>query len=424
MAPTQKKDSALEIIKRGTIDILPEKELLFKLEKSKKTKQGLIVKAGFDPTAPDLHLGHLVLLRKMKHFQDLGHEVHFLIGDFTGMIGDPSGRSQTRKLLRREEVEKNAQGYRKQIFRILDEEKTKICFNSTWCQDMKFEEVLGLTARYTVARLLERDDFLKRYQKGESISLIEFMYPLVQGYDSVIMKADIELGGSDQKFNLLVARELQSQYKIEPQVVITLPLLIGLDGQRKMSKSCGNYIGLEESPYNIFAKCMSISDELMWDYFILLTDLPQEKIEEMRLASSPKHSASVKKTASTLNPMEAKKILGSTIVDILHGEGAGEYARSSWEKEKGIASRQKMVLPPDIPQYEVASQKNKILLVDAIVASGLEKSKTAVRRLIESGSIKLGEDLSIIDNIHYLLEMPGSHIVKIGKKRYLKIYRK
>ncbi len=398
-------------IKNRTIDVLPEKELIKKLKKAKAQKKPLIIKSGFDPTAPDLHLGHLVLLRKLKDFQDLGHEVHFLVGDFTAMIGDPSGKSETRKQLSHQEVKANAKTYCKQVFRILDEKKTKIRFNSDWCQDMKFAQVLNLTARYTIARLLERDDFLKRYQSGASISLIEFMYPLIQGYDSVAMQADIEIGGSDQKFNLLVGRELQSSYGHEPQVIITLPLLVGLDGKRKMSKSYNNYIGIDETPYQILAKCMSISDELMWDYFHLLTDFSEQEISEMQ--------AETNHAKNPTNPMQIKKYLAVAIVDSLHQSGAGREARLSWEKEKGQGGRNQMILPPNVLQYIVPKDQESMLVVDILVASGLEKSKSSVRRLVQSHSIKLGDDLQLISDPDYRLQFPGEYKLKIGKKRYL-----
>ncbi|MGL4369089.1 MAG: tyrosine--tRNA ligase, partial [Spirochaetota bacterium] len=251
-----------ELIKRGTEEIIPEDEFKKKLEKSEKEQKPLIIKAGFDPTAPDIHLGHTVLLRKMRHFQQMGHAVHFLIGDFTAMIGDPTGKSETRKKLTREEVLVNAETYKKQVFKILDPEKTIVKFNSDWCSPMTMSDVIELTAKYNVARMLERDDFSKRYKSGKSISIVEFMYPLLQGYDSVAMKADVELGGTDQKFNLLVGRDLQKEFGLEQQTIITLPLLVGLDGVNKMSKSLGNYIGIDEAPRDIFGKVMSISDEL------------------------------------------------------------------------------------------------------------------------------------------------------------------
>ncbi|HPK44474.1 MAG TPA: tyrosine--tRNA ligase, partial [Spirochaetota bacterium] len=254
----------IELLKRGVEEIIPMDEFEKKIEHSEKENKPLIIKAGFDPTAPDIHLGHTVLLRKMRHFQKMGHTVIFLIGDFTAMIGDPSGKSQTRKRLTREEVLKNAETYKKQVFKILDPEKTIIDFNSRWCMPMTFADVLDLASRYNVARMLERDDFAKRYKEGIPISILEFLYPLIQGYDSVALKADIELGGTDQKFNLLVGRDLQREYGQEPQVILTLPLLVGLDGQQKMSKSLNNYIGIDEDPQQIFGKVMSISDELMF----------------------------------------------------------------------------------------------------------------------------------------------------------------
>ena len=404
----------LALIKRGTVEILPEKELLLKLEKSKKTKRPLVVKAGFDPTAPDLHLGHLVLLRKMKQWQDLGHDLYFLIGDFTAMIGDPSGRSKTRKTLSKEDVEKNASSYKEQVFRILDPKKTKIVFNSKWTQDLSFAKVLDLTSHYSVARLLERDDFSKRYKNGQSISLIEFMYPIIQGYDSVVLKADIELGGNDQKFNLLVGRELQTSHGLEPQVIITLPLLVGLDGQRKMSKSYGNTIAFADTPYEIFAKTMSISDELMWEYFLLLTNILEEKIESMKQ-----------------DPMKAKKLLGKQLVNDLYPskKELGEEMCLLWEKEKQSHGKNEFVLPPSVLECHFSleeAKKHSNLLVNFIVLSGIEKSKSAVRRLIQSGAIKLTKEnqnsgIQSINNIEYTLEGPEKYILKLGKKKYLKI---
>ncbi|TFH42807.1 MAG: tyrosine--tRNA ligase, partial [Chrysiogenales bacterium] len=271
-----------ELLCRGTEEILPLEDFKKKLERSEREQKPLVIKAGFDPTAPDIHLGHTVLLRKMKHFQDMGHSVVFLIGDFTGMIGDPSGRSVTRKPLTREQVLENAETYKRQVFKVLDREKTKIVFNSEWCSPMGFSDVLELTAKYNVARMLERDDFDKRHKSGVPITILEFMYPLVQGYDSVVLKADIELGGTDQKFNLLVGRDLQREYGQEPQVIMTVPLLVGLDGTQKMSKSLNNYIGINEAPKDIFGKVMSISDELMFLYYELVTDVPKDEIEGYR----------------------------------------------------------------------------------------------------------------------------------------------
>ncbi|UCD55095.1 MAG: tyrosine--tRNA ligase [Candidatus Omnitrophota bacterium] len=312
-------EEQLEIIKRGTVEIIQLEELKKKLENCLKTKKPLIVKAGFDPSAPDIHLGHTVLLRKMKHFQLLGHEVIFLIGDFTGRIGDPSEQSQTRKQLTKKEVLENAGTYERQIFRILDKKKTKIVFNSKWCDKMKIEDVLALTGKYTVARMLERDDFLKRYKNDKPITMLEFLYPLIQGYDSVVLKADIELGGTDQKFNLLVGRNLQRDFKQAPQVVITMPLLEGTDGVEKMSKSLGNYIGIEEDPKEIFGKIMSISDELMLRYYELLTD---ESLS--RLKSDLKSGA--------LHPKDAKKKLAKIIIGHYYDSEEADAAEANFEK--------------------------------------------------------------------------------------------
>lgn len=400
---SKETERALDLIRRGAQEILPEAELAQRLEDSARSGRPLRIKAGFDPTAPDLHLGHTVLLRKLRHFQQLGHHILFLIGDFTGMIGDPTGRSATRKQMTRAEVEQNALTYQEQVFKILDRDKTEIVFNSAWCADMKFEDVLGLTARYTVARMLERDDFSKRYGSGESISLIEFLYPLVQGYDSVALKSDVELGGTDQKFNLLVGRELQSQYGQTPQVILTVPLLVGLDGTRKMSKSYGNYIGINEAPYDMFAKAMSISDDLMWDYYLLLTDVPENEIQQMKS-----------------EPFLAKKRLAQTLVDAYHPDGAGEQAKNQWETEKGRAGRDKMVLPPNTPVLEVQDAMPCTLpLVQLIKDSGVEGSASAVRRHIDAGAIKLGENLETITDRDHQLSFPGEYAVRIGKKKYL-----
>jgi tyrosyl-tRNA synthetase len=274
----------IELLVRGAEEIIPMDEFKKKLERAEKEQKPLIVKAGFDPTAPDIHLGHAVLLRKMRHFQQMGHTVVFLIGDFTGMIGDPSGRSVTRKPLTREQVLENAETYKRQVYKILDKEKTRVVFNSEWCSPMTFTDVLELTAKYNVARMLERDDFANRHKAGVPITILEFMYPLVQGYDSVALKADIELGGTDQKFNLLVGRDLQREYGQEPQVIMTVPLLVGTDGVQKMSKSLGNYIGINESPREIFGKAMSISDDIMFLYFRLVTDVPMTEVEALEKA--------------------------------------------------------------------------------------------------------------------------------------------
>src|SRR5215467_5934729 len=298
----------LELIKRGAVEVLPEEELLTKLKRGRPLK----IKIGFDPTAPDLHLGHTVLIQKMKQFQDLGHEVIFLIGDFTGMIGDPSGKLETRKQLTREEVVANAETYKEQIFKILDPKKTVIEFNHRWMEQLGAVGLIELAAKYTVARMLEREDFKQRYQNQQSISIHEFLYPLMQGYDSVVLKADVELGGTDQRFNLLIGRELQREYGQRPQVVLTMPLLEGTDGVQKMSKSLGNYIGINEAPENMFGKIMSISDELMWRYYELCTDYSLAAINDLRLEAA----------SGTRNPRDIKATLAKLIVKDFHSEAA------------------------------------------------------------------------------------------------------
>ncbi|MCB1174382.1 MAG: tyrosine--tRNA ligase [Leptospiraceae bacterium] len=396
--------AALDLIKRGAVDVLPENELIEKLIRSEKSGQPLRIKAGFDPTAPDLHLGHTVLLRKLRHFQELGHQVLFLIGDMTGMIGDPTGRNATRKQLTRAEVAQNAKTYERQVFKVLDRDKTEIVFNSSWLEDMGFDAILGLTARYTVAQLLERDDFQKRYRAGDSISLIEFMYPLMQGYDSVAMQSDVELGGTDQKFNLLVGRALQKEYNQEQQVVLTMPLLVGLDGEKKMSKSMQNYIGIDESPYDMFAKLMSISDALMRDYYLYLTDIPITTIDE-RISA---------------DPFEAKKLLAIQIVNDFHPAGAGESARQSWESEKSARGKGELVLPPDVPVLQVTASGPRSV-VQLIIEAKMAKSTSEVRRLIQQGAVKLGESLDTVSDVDAELDFPGDYVLRIGKKRYLKL---
>ncbi|MCX5656953.1 MAG: tyrosine--tRNA ligase, partial [Candidatus Omnitrophica bacterium] len=361
-------EQELGLIKRGTIEIISEGELLKRLKSSYEKKVPLRVKAGFDPSAPDLHLGHTVLLRKLKLFQHLGHTVYFLIGDFTARIGDPSGRSLTRKQLSKEEVKKNVRTYERQIFKILDKRKTRIVYNSRWCEKMKFEDVLGLASRYTVARLLERDDFSKRFKEDKPITLLEFLYPLIQGYDSVVLDADIELGGTDQKFNLLVGRGLQRDYGKESQVVITMPLLEGTDGVDKMSKSLNNYIGIEEPARDMFGKIMSIPDSLMPKYYELLTDLPLEKLKE-------------------LHPRQAKVNLAREIVRQYHGDKEAERAACEFDE---VFKEKK--LPRDILEFRVASnelKEGKIWIVKLICLLDFSSSRAEARRLIEQGGVTL-----------------------------------
>lgn len=387
----------LEIIKRGTEEIISLEELKEKL--SLKTR--LIVKAGFDPSAPDIHLGHTVLLRKMKHFQELGHEVNFLVGDITGRIGDPSGQSKTRRQLTGEEVAENAESYKKQIFKILDEKKTNVVFNSKWCLKLGVEGVFDLSSRYTVARMLERDDFLKRYKNNNPISILEFLYPLLQGYDSVVMKADVELGGRDQKFNLLVARDLQRAYGVAQQVIITMPILEGLDGKNKMSKSLNNYIGIDEAPEEMFGKVMSISDELMWRYYELLTDEDWRKIK-MDLEKGKAH------------PKKIKANLAKIITAQYRGQALAEKAARSFETVFA-----KKEVPEEISGCFLKSPK--MSLVDAIVESGCAGSKSEARSLIKQGAVSF-DGKKITDIEATLIPDKEGRILKVGKRRFKRLF--
>ncbi len=386
--------SQLDLIKRGAVEVLPEGELIAKLNK----KRVLRVKAGFDPTAPDLHLGHTVLIQKMRQFQDLGHEVIFLIGDFTGMIGDPSGKSETRKQLTREEVLKNAETYKEQIFKILDPAKTVIEFNHRWMEKLDAVSLIELSAKYTVARMLERDDFKQRYQNQQSISIHEFLYPLIQGYDSVVLEADVELGGTDQRFNLLIGRELQREFGQEPQVVLTMPLLEGTDGVQKMSKSLGNYIGISEAPEDMFGKVMSISDSLMWRYYELLSDLSLEQIQRARSAVAD----------GTRHPMELKKALAGELVERFHGRAAAQSALNYFETRY-----QKKSLPTNIRKQFTAPESIWIcrLLVDLEFA----KSGSEARRLISQGAVKV--DGQVITDMDFQFQGSMHRVLEVGKNR-------
>ncbi len=391
---------ALEIIKRGTVEVIEEGELEEKLKRG----MPLRIKAGFDPTAPDLHLGHTVLIQKLKHFQDLGHTVLFLIGDFTGMIGDPSGKSETRKPLSREEVLKNAETYKRQIFKILDPERTQILFNSQWMDRFSAADFIRLCSRYTVARMLERDDFNKRFQEGRPIAIHEFIYPLVQGYDSVAMRADVELGGTDQKFNLLVGRTLQRQEGMEPQVIITMPLLEGLDGIHKMSKSLGNYVGIEEAPGDMFGKLMSISDELMWRYYELLSDRTMAEIERMK--------REIKN--GSLHPKKVKEDLAWEITARFHGKDEADRAREEFNR---VFSRHS--LPSDIPVLSLGNREDTDL-ASVLVDAGLCKSRSEVKRLCRQNAISV-DGARIVDPLYSLLPLEGEKVIKVGKRRFLKV---
>lgn len=395
-----------ELLKRGTEEIIPEDEFKKKLEKSEKENKPLTVKTGFDPTAPDIHLGHTVLLRKMKHFQDMGHRVIFLIGDFTGMIGDPSGKSEARKRLTREEVLENAETYKKQVFKILDPQKTIIEFNSKWCLPMDFAAVLELTSHYNVARMLERDDFSNRYKSGKPISVLEFMYPLVQAYDSVALKADIELGGTDQKFNLLVGRDIQKEYGQEPQSILTMPLLVGLDGVQKMSKSLNNYIGINEAPREIFGKVMSVSDEVMFLYYELVTDIPFEKIKAMKDGLA----------AGTVHPRDIKADLAKNICAQFYDDEKAEAAEAEFNRI--FVNRE---MPDEIPEYPVNTEDikdNKIWIIKLLTGSGLASSNSEARRLINGGGVSF-ENEKITDPDTELETKEG--ILKVGKRKFIKI---
>jgi tyrosyl-tRNA synthetase len=391
-------ETQLGIIKRGAVEIVPEEELIAKLKRGRPLR----VKAGFDPTAPDLHLGHTVLIQKMKQFQDLGHEVIFLIGDFTGMIGDPSGKSETRKQLTKEEVLKNAETYKEQIFKILDRKKTIVEFNHRWMEKMDAAAMIELSAKYTVARMLERDDFKQRYQKEQPIGIHEFLYPLMQGYDSVALKADVELGGTDQRFNLLMGRVLQREYGQESQVVLTMPLLEGLDGVQKMSKSLGNYIGITEAPEDMFGKIMSISDALMWRYYELLSDKGLEEISTLR--------ARVEK--GDVHPMDAKKALAAELVERFHGAAAADIARHYFETRF-----QDKALPKDIRQKFSAPEPIWIcrLMVDLKFAT----STSEARRLVAQNAVKV--DAQLINDVNFKFDRTRHHVIEVGKNRIAQV---
>ncbi|HID16557.1 MAG TPA: tyrosine--tRNA ligase, partial [Candidatus Atribacteria bacterium] len=370
----------IKLIKRGVVDLITEDELVKKLERIEKEGGTLKVKEGFDPSAPDLHLGHTVTLRKLRQFQELGHRVQFVIGDFTGMIGDPTGKSQTRKQLTEEEVRENAKTYAKQVFKILDPDKTDVVFNSQWLSPLTFKDVILLTAKFTVARILERDDFQKRYKEGKPIGLHEFLYPIMQAYDSVALKSDVELGGTDQKFNLLVGRDLQREFGIEPQIVITLPLLEGLDGIEKMSKSLGNYVGIDEPANVMFGKIMSLPDHLMSKYFELLTDVPMEEIRKME--------EGIKN--NTVHPLEVKKRLAREIVKMYHTE---EEAKEAQREFEAVFSKKEM--PKEMKDIIVDSsllKDGKIWIVRLLELSGFVKSRQEARRLIEQGGVRIDNE--------------------------------
>ena len=389
---------ALDIIKRGTVDVLLEEEMIKKLEENRPLR----IKAGFDPTAPDLHLGHTVLLNKLRQFQDLGHEIMFLIGDFTGMIGDPTGKSATRPPLTREDVAENAKSYQEQTFKILDPDKTRVMFNSTWMNKMSSADLIQLAAKHTVARMLERDDFNKRYKSGQSIAIHEFLYPLIQGYDSVAMEADVELGGTDQKFNLLVGRQLQEAWGQKPQVVLTMPILEGLDGVQKMSKSLNNYIGITDPANEMFGKIMSISDDLMWRYFELLSFKSLGEIEKLRLSIE-----------EGVNPRDVKFLLAEEIVERFHSAGDAVKA-----KEAFIGRFQKGAIPDEMPEVQVKSEDGEIRLSNLLKDAELTSSTSDAMRMIKQGAVKIdGEKIPE----QTMIKKGTNHVYQVGKRKFARV---
>ncbi|EKD35999.1 MAG: hypothetical protein ACD_75C01688G0009 [uncultured bacterium] len=400
-------EEQLELIERGAVDLISREELIKKLKKSQETGIPLKVKAGFDPTAPDLHLGHTVLLQKLKHFQDLGHDIYFLIGDFTGMIGDPTGKSETRKALTVEQVAQNAESYKEQVFKILDPRKTRVVFNSTWLGKLTSIDMIKLASELTVARMLEREDFRNRFDSGRPISIHEFLYPLIQGYDSVAMHADVELGGTDQLFNVLMGRDLQRSRGQEPQVVLTMPLLEGLDGVNKMSKSLGNYIGITESADNIYGKVLSVSDNLMFRYFSLLSDLSSSAIAALK----------GKVESGEIHPKEAKKQLARELTARFHSQELALAAEENFEKvfKKGG-------LPDDLPEY-VCTSGEPVALPQLLLDAGLVSSTSEGRRMVQQGAVTIDGEKAGDLNLMVSPQAPsqGEMLIKVGKRRFCKI---
>ena len=395
-------DEQLEYLAKGSVDLIEKNDLKAKISRGKP----LTIKVGFDPTAPDIHLGHTVVIRKMRHFQQLGHRVVFLIGDFTGMIGDPTGKKATRPALSREEIMANAKTYRRQVYKILDPETTEVRFNSEWLGALGAEGMIKLAAKYTLARILERDDFRKRFDARQPIALHELLYPLSQGYDSVALKCDVEMGGTDQLFNLLVGRDLMREYGLEPQVVLTMPLLEGLDGVEKMSKSLGNYIGIDEEPGSIFGKVMSISDALMWKYYLLCTDLTPAQVNELRQRVE----------SGEVHPMEAKKRLAKSIIRDFHNEDAAESADAEFRRV--FSERQ---APTDIEQTTLPASEEPQLLTKIITSAKLAESNKDAQRLIAQGGV-LVDEVKVETTRHTLDATAGkSYLLKVGKRRFAKI---
>ena len=395
----------LDVLTRGVVDLTTKPELEKKLERSRATGTPLTVKVGFDPTAPDIHLGHTVLLRKMRQFEDLGHRVVFVIGDFTGMIGDPTGRNKTRPPLSQEEIRANAETYKRQCFKVLDPDATEIRFNSEWLSPLGAEGLIRLAAQYNVARMLERKDFKERFTKGIQISLHEFLYPLAQAYDSVFLKADVEMGGTDQLFNLNVGRDIMPGYGLPPQVVLTMPLLEGLDGVEKMSKSLGNYVVVEEAPASMFGKIMSISDDLMWRYYLLCTGVSQDGIEQMKRLVADK----------TLHPKKAKQGLAMRIITDFHGEAAAKEALDEFERVFSGDG-----VPDDVQEFTVQSQEGKAFVPKLLVDCGLAKSNSEATRLIAQGGVQI-DGKKVASGTRDVDAKPGTTLlIKVGKRHFAK----
>jgi len=398
-------DEQIAFLTKGTVDVVRREELRSKLERSARTRKPLRVKVGFDPSAPDIHLGHTVVMRKMKHFQDLGHTVFFLIGDFTGLIGDPSGKSKTRPQLTREQIKENAETYKQQVFKILDPDKTEVAFNSDWLSKLGGEGMVRLAAKYTVARMLERDDFKRRYQAQEPIAIHEFLYPLAQAYDSVHLEADFELGGTDQTFNLLVGRDIMREYGLEPQVIMTVPLLEGLDGAEKMSKSLDNYVGVTEPPKEMYGKLMSISDDLMFRYYELLTDRSLGDIQKLR--------NEIKE--GKVHPKQAKMDLARQIVADFHSAAEAQRAEEAFE-----AVFRKKELPEGMPEYRLGKGSQPLMLSHLIVDTGLASSKSEAGRLITQGAVQIDGHRIPADQ-ELPMDGPRSFVLKVGKRRFCRV---
>ncbi|MCK4403610.1 MAG: tyrosine--tRNA ligase [candidate division Zixibacteria bacterium] len=397
-------EEQLKVIKRGTVEILPEEELIFKLKRSIQENVPLRIKQGFDPTAPDIHLGHTVCLRKLRQFQELGHQVILIIGDYTGMVGDPSGRSETRPQLTLDEIKANAQTYQEQFFRVVDENKTEVHFNGEWFSRMSFLELMRLGANFTVARMLERDDFSKRYKEQIPISIHELFYPLMQAYDSVMIKADVEIGATEQKFNLLAGRQIQEVYGQKPQVILTMPVLVGTDGEQRMSKSLGNYIGVAEPPKEIFGKIMSISDEQIYNYFELVTDVSTDELIQIKKELEERRT----------NPMVLKKRLGKEIVRMYYSQKKAEDACKEFER---VFSKKEF--PEDIPVKYLEYDQAEIWIGHYLVKAGCVNSTSEIRRLIKQGGLYI--DNKRIDDENLEISVAGEKLVRLGKRRFFRI---